>query len=272
MANATRRVLAGSGVDARQLDLIAYGGNGPVHAWAIAAELGMRPRAGAQGGAGVQRPRPAGVGLQGRPHPQPRQPAVPGRPGPPARPARRARRTRSPTSSTRPACRPSRSTRMRYVQMAYAGQNFDMSVPARSAPAGTGSDGGAAELMELAERFHDAAPGRPRLLVPPAGADRARRAHHRARPHRRSRRRWPSSAPTRPPTPARPAPAAVRCTSATGSSTPPSTTAAALGDRRHAAPARRWSRSRSPSSSCPRGATLTLGDAHQLRAGAGVAT
>ena len=41
MADATRRVLAGSGVDARRLDLIAYGGNGPVHAWAIAAELGM---------------------------------------------------------------------------------------------------------------------------------------------------------------------------------------------------------------------------------------
>jgi N-methylhydantoinase A len=41
MANATRRVLAGHGADHRRLSLIAYGGNGAVHAWAIAAELGM---------------------------------------------------------------------------------------------------------------------------------------------------------------------------------------------------------------------------------------
>ena len=41
MANATRRVLASSGADPRELSLIAYGGNGPVHAWAIAEELGM---------------------------------------------------------------------------------------------------------------------------------------------------------------------------------------------------------------------------------------
>ncbi len=41
MANATRRVLAGHGADPRDLALIAYGGNGAVHAWAIAAELGI---------------------------------------------------------------------------------------------------------------------------------------------------------------------------------------------------------------------------------------
>ncbi len=41
MANATRKVLAGYGVDPRKLSLIAYGGNGPVHAWAIAPELGV---------------------------------------------------------------------------------------------------------------------------------------------------------------------------------------------------------------------------------------
>ena len=41
MANATRRVLASSGADPRELSLIAYGGNGPVHAWATAEELGM---------------------------------------------------------------------------------------------------------------------------------------------------------------------------------------------------------------------------------------
>ena len=41
MANATRKVLAGYGADPRGLSLIAYGGNGPVHAWAIASELGI---------------------------------------------------------------------------------------------------------------------------------------------------------------------------------------------------------------------------------------
>ena len=41
MANATRRVLASHGADPRTLAMIAYGGNGAVHAWAIAAALGM---------------------------------------------------------------------------------------------------------------------------------------------------------------------------------------------------------------------------------------
>ena len=41
MANATRKVLAGHGADPRDLALIAFGGNGAVHAAAIAAELGV---------------------------------------------------------------------------------------------------------------------------------------------------------------------------------------------------------------------------------------
>ncbi len=41
MANATRRVLSSYGADPRELALIAYGGNGPVHAAAIATELGI---------------------------------------------------------------------------------------------------------------------------------------------------------------------------------------------------------------------------------------
>jgi N-methylhydantoinase A len=41
MANATRKVLAGHGADPRDLALIAYGGNGAVHAAAIARELGI---------------------------------------------------------------------------------------------------------------------------------------------------------------------------------------------------------------------------------------
>ncbi len=41
MANATRKVLAGHGADPRDLSLIAFGGNGAVHAAAIARELGV---------------------------------------------------------------------------------------------------------------------------------------------------------------------------------------------------------------------------------------
>ena len=40
MANATRRVLASYGADPRDLAVIAYGGNGPLHACALATELG----------------------------------------------------------------------------------------------------------------------------------------------------------------------------------------------------------------------------------------
>jgi N-methylhydantoinase A len=42
MADATRRILSSHGTDPRELSLIAYGGNGGVHAWAITAELGIR--------------------------------------------------------------------------------------------------------------------------------------------------------------------------------------------------------------------------------------
>ncbi|MCU1463188.1 MAG: hydantoinase/oxoprolinase family protein [Acidimicrobiales bacterium] len=42
MANAVRKVVAQYGADARELAMIAYGGNGAVHAWAQARELGVR--------------------------------------------------------------------------------------------------------------------------------------------------------------------------------------------------------------------------------------
>ncbi len=41
MANAVRKVLSSHGADPRTLALIAYGGGGPVHAWAQARELGI---------------------------------------------------------------------------------------------------------------------------------------------------------------------------------------------------------------------------------------
>ncbi len=42
MANAVRKVLSQHGADPRTLALVAYGGGGPVHAWAQARELGIR--------------------------------------------------------------------------------------------------------------------------------------------------------------------------------------------------------------------------------------
>jgi N-methylhydantoinase A len=41
MANAVRKVVASYGADPRDLAMVAYGGNGAVHAWAQAAELGI---------------------------------------------------------------------------------------------------------------------------------------------------------------------------------------------------------------------------------------
>jgi len=41
MANAVRTVVAAHGADPRELTMIAYGGNGPVHAWLQARELGI---------------------------------------------------------------------------------------------------------------------------------------------------------------------------------------------------------------------------------------
>jgi N-methylhydantoinase A len=152
MANATRRVLAGSGVDPRKLALIAYGGNGPVHAWAIAAELGMHkvlvPKAA---------PAFSALGLLVSDF--------------------KVDLTRSAVSPISQVLverldemldeldaevtdelaptglRPEAVERHRFVQMAYAGQNFDMSVPApaQGAVGAAGSDA----LMDLAERFHD---------------------------------------------------------------------------------------------------------------------
>ncbi len=151
MADATRRVLAGSGVDARRLDLIAYGGNGPVHAWAIAAELGMHrvlvPKAA---------PAFSALGLLvsdykvdlTRSHVSPlSQVDV----------TDLAELLDELDTEVTDELNPTGLgeadvTRLRFVQMAYAGQNFDMSVPTSI---GSGSPGDQAELMELAERFHD---------------------------------------------------------------------------------------------------------------------
>ena len=157
MADATRRVLAGSGVDARQLELIAYGGNGPVHAWAIAAELGMHrvlvPKAA---------PAFSALGLLvsdykvdlTRSHVSPLSQVDVERLA-----ALLSELDGEVTDELDPTgLGEADVTRMRYVQMAYAGQNFDMSVPTTIGSGAGGSAGDEldqAELMDLAERFHD---------------------------------------------------------------------------------------------------------------------
>jgi N-methylhydantoinase A len=149
MANATRRVLAGHGADPRELALIAYGGNGAVHAWAIAAELGVDrflvpKEAPAFSALGVlvadyvvDLVRAYVVPLSqvdlGRLH------------GLMDDLGDEARKELEPTGLAA-----DQVDVVLYAQMCYPGQNFDMSVPV--------PEGGALDepgLLDLAERFHD---------------------------------------------------------------------------------------------------------------------
>lgn len=149
MANATRRVLAGYGADPRDLALIAYGGNGAVHAAPIAAELGIDrilvPRAA---------PAFSALGLLVADYVVDVVRAY-------VTPLSRVDVVRLRTlmqeleeeaaEELAPAERPAAAvTRELFVQMAYAGQNFDLSVPC---PEGATLD--AAGLLDLADRFHD---------------------------------------------------------------------------------------------------------------------
>src|SRR3954451_24381269 len=149
MANATRRVLAGHGADHRRLAMIAYGGNGAVHAWAIAAELGMDRIL-------VPKAAPAfsalGVLVADYVVDMVRAYVVPlsqvdlGR----LRELMHevtdeARKELEPTGLTE-----AQTDDVLYAQMCYPGQNFDMSVPV---PEGDALD--EVGLLDLAERFHD---------------------------------------------------------------------------------------------------------------------
>jgi N-methylhydantoinase A len=149
MANASRKVLASHGADARDLALIAYGGNGAVHACAVARELGMSRIY-------VPRVAPAfsalGVLVADyvvdlvRSYVTPLSQVDLGR----------LRLLMSEldgevTKELEPAGLDAAETvTTLYVQMCYPGQNFDMSVPV---PEGTALD--EPGLLDLAERFHD---------------------------------------------------------------------------------------------------------------------
>jgi N-methylhydantoinase A len=149
MANATRKVLAGHGADPRELSLIAYGGNGPVHAWAIAAELGIErivvPKAApAFSALGVLVADYVVDVVRAYVTPLSQVDLV------------RIRNLMSEVlDETRKELEPTGLPddgieRDLYAQMCYPGQNFDMSVPVPEGP-----DLGESGLLDLAERFHD---------------------------------------------------------------------------------------------------------------------
>jgi len=149
MANATRRVLAGYGADPRSLAMIAYGGNGAVHAWAIARELGM-------GRVLVPKTAPgfSALGLLVADYAVDIQKSY-------VTPLSQVDVDRLRTlmreledeaaKELAPAALPAEAVEQQlFVQMAYQGQNFDMSVPCPE-----GDDLTDADLLGLAERFHD---------------------------------------------------------------------------------------------------------------------
>jgi len=149
MANATRRVLASHGADPRTLAMIAYGGNGAVHAWAIAAELGIDRVL-------VPKAAPAfsalGVLVADYVVDLVRAYIVPLS----QVDISRVRDLMSElldeaTKELEPTGLAESDVKIGlFAQMCYPGQNFDMSVPV---PEGTTLDDPA--LLDLAERFHD---------------------------------------------------------------------------------------------------------------------
>jgi N-methylhydantoinase A len=142
-------VLAGHGADHRHLALIAYGGNGPVHAWAIAAELGMSKIL-------VPKAAPAfsalGVLVADYVVDLVRAYVVPLSQVDLTRlrdlmheVSDEARKEMEPTGLTE-----AQTEVTLFTQMCYPGQNFDMSVPV---PEGERLD--EVGLLDLAARFHD---------------------------------------------------------------------------------------------------------------------
>jgi N-methylhydantoinase A len=149
MANAMRRVLASYGADPRDLAVIAFGGNGPLHACALASELGaarvLVPKAA---------PAFSALGLLVADYVVDalRSYVVPISQVDIER-LRSLMRELVDESDKElaPAGLPESSVVTElYVQMAYSGQNSDMSVPC---PEGVALD--ATGLLDLTQRFHD---------------------------------------------------------------------------------------------------------------------
>ncbi|MEO6468722.1 MAG: hydantoinase/oxoprolinase family protein [Acidimicrobiia bacterium] len=144
MANATRRVLASHGADPRTLALIAYGGNGPVHAWAIARELGV-------GRVLIPKAAPAfsalGVLVADSVVDLVRSYVTPLAQVDLDRLARLMRDIAGEAEKELEPTGFAATTTEHFVQMCYPGQNFDICVP--NPPSITADD-----LIGLAERFH----------------------------------------------------------------------------------------------------------------------
>jgi N-methylhydantoinase A len=149
MANATRRVLSSYGADPRELALIVYGGNGAVHAGAIAHELGI-------GRALVPKTAPAfsALGLLVADYviDLVRAYVVPLSQVDVDRALSVLADLRQEADKELAPARLADDQLQieSYAQMCYPGQNFDMSVPLP----GAGPTLDDAGLLELAERFH----------------------------------------------------------------------------------------------------------------------
>jgi len=150
MANATRRILSSHGADSRELALIAYGGNGGVHGWAIASELGVRRFL-------VPKTAPAfsALGLLVANY---RIDLMQSYVAPVSRLDlevvrglfRQTLEEAQKDLLAPPGLRQDQVQLDHFVQMAYPGQNFDMSVPC---PEGVEIDADA--VAALSARFHD---------------------------------------------------------------------------------------------------------------------
>jgi N-methylhydantoinase A len=145
MADAVRRVLATKGLDPRELALLAFGGNGPVHAWAQAAELGIDRVL-------IPRTAPAfsALGLLVADYVVDLSRAYV-TPLAEADPLRLQRLFADLEDEARkdlsPAGLPAERIRVqRYAGLCYPGQNFDMAVPVADDPP---------EVDRLAAAFHD---------------------------------------------------------------------------------------------------------------------
>ncbi len=149
MANATRKVLASHGADPRTLAMIAYGGNGPVHAWAIARELGIDrvlvPKAAPAFSALGVLVADYVVDLV-RAYVVPLSQVDVGR----VRTLMHELQDESTKELAPTGLVDSEIDVGLYAQMCYPGQNFDMSVPVLEGP-----DLDEPALLDLAERFHD---------------------------------------------------------------------------------------------------------------------
>jgi N-methylhydantoinase A len=148
MANAARRVLSGHGADPRSMAMIAFGGGGPVHAWAQARELGIKTVL-------VPKCSPAfsalGLLVSDYVVDLMRAYVVKLSDLDLGRVRKLAHELRAEADAELAPARlaPEDVEANLFAQMCYHGQNFDMSVPLPE-----GEDLAESQLIDLAERFH----------------------------------------------------------------------------------------------------------------------